>query len=87
MDFLSDLADPSAGVRDIENLARPVKKNGRTYRGFNLFSQQDLDVIITLFRGEGMIRGITNSMIRRILSYMTGPQVSRLLKRMHLHGL
>lgn len=87
LDFLSDLADPTAGVRVIENLARPVKKNGRTYRGFNLFSPQDLNAITTLFRGEGMIRGITNSMIRRILSHMTAPQVSRLLKRMHLHGL
>lgn len=33
LDFLSDLADPSAGMRDIQNLAKPVKKNGRTYRG------------------------------------------------------
>lgn len=87
LDFLSDLADPSAGVRDVENLARPVKKNGRTYRGFNLFSQADLDTIFTLLRGEGMISGITNSMIRRVLTQMSGPQVSRLLKRLYLHGL
>ena len=87
LDFLSDLADPSAGVRDIENLANPVKKNGRTYRGFNFFSQQDLEAIITLLRGEGIISGITNSMMRRILTHMTGSQVSRLLKRMRLHGL
>ncbi|TCL55591.1 hypothetical protein EDC14_105522 [Hydrogenispora ethanolica] len=87
LDFLSDLDDPSAGMRDVENLTRSVRKNGRTYRGFNLFNQLDLDAIITLLRGEGTIRGITNSMIRRILTHLTGTQVSRLLKRMHLHGL
>ena len=64
-----------------------LKKNGRTYRGFNLFSQADLDTIFTLLRGEGMISGITNSMIRRVLTQMSGPQVSRLLKRLYLHGL
>lgn len=46
-----------------------------------------MDAIITLLRGEGMISGITNSLIRRVLTHMTGSQVSRLLKRLHFHGL
>lgn len=87
LDFLSDLADPSAGVREVDNLARSIQKNGRSYRGFNLFSRVDRDAMIAFLRGEGMIHGITNSMIRRILSHLTSSQVSRLLKRMRLHGL
>ena len=86
LDFLSGLDDPSAGVRDTERLSGPVKKDGRTYRGFNLFNREDLDAILALVRGEGVISGITNRMMRRVLG-KTGPQVSRLLKRMRLHGL
>ena len=87
LEFLSDLDDPSAGMRDAEKLSNPVNKNGRTYRGFNLFSQEDFASILALMRGEGVISGITNRLLRRTLTGKTGPQISRLLKRLRLHGL
>jgi hypothetical protein len=87
LDFLSELADPSGGLRDVQKLAEPLKKDGRAYPGFNLFSRNDLDFILALVRGEGVISGITNKMIRRVLKDKTGAQVSRLLKRMRVHGL
>jgi len=85
--FLSDLADPTAGVAQAERLAEPVRHEERSYRGFNLFSPQDLELFITLARGEWQISGFRNSALRRVLSRRSGPQVSRLLKRLHLHGL
>jgi hypothetical protein len=85
--FLSDLTDPSAGVQQVERLAEPVREEARSYRGFNLFNSDDLDLFIALVRGEWQISGFRNSSLRRVLSNRPGPQVSRLLKRLHLHGL
>jgi hypothetical protein len=85
--FLSDLIDPSAAVRDVQKLAEPVRHNHRTYRGFNLFSELDLNAIRALCDGKHAISGITNRMIRRALPALSGSQVSRLLKRLRLHGV
>ena len=85
--FLSDLLDPSAGIDKLDKLTQPVVKNERTYKGFNLFDKNDLKLFVALARGEWNISGFQNSSLRRILSDKTGPQLSRLLKRLHLHGL
>ena len=85
--FLSDLTDPSAGVQQVERLAEPVRQEERSYRGFNLFSAADLALFLALARGEWQISGFRNTSLRRVLSDRSGPQVSRLLKRLHLHGL
>jgi hypothetical protein len=85
--FISDLPDPSAGIRELQRLAEPVRQNDRSYRGFNLFSSRDLDLLRALVRGEWQISGFRNANFRRVLPGSTGPQVSRMLKRLHLHGL
>jgi hypothetical protein len=85
--FLSDLADPTAGVHQVERLAAPVRHEDRTYRGFNLFSAEDLALFLALARGEWHISGFRNATLRRALPDRSGAQVSRLLKRLHLHGL
>jgi hypothetical protein len=87
LDFLSELDDPSAGLPRVEKIAETVRKDERTYRGFNLFSKADLDLFTALVRGEFLISGFRNSMLRPFLPGLTGAQVSRLLKRLHLHGL
>jgi hypothetical protein len=85
--FLSDLTDPSAGVRQAERLAEPVRQDDRSYRGFNLLSAADLALFVALTRGEGQISGFRNATVRRHLPGYSGAQVSRLLKRLHVHGL
>ena len=85
--FLCDLADPTAGVRQVEKLAEPVRKNNRTDRGFNLFSKQDLTALLALCEGQHAISGITNARLRRALPDKTSGQISALLKRLRLHGL
>lgn len=84
--FLSDLAGPTAGVRRVERLAAPVRQGTRAYRGFNLFSAEDLDLFLALTRGEWHSSGFRNASSRRALPGYSGPQVSRLLKRLHRHG-
>lgn len=85
--FLSDLSDPSAGVRKVEKLSQTVRQQERTYPGFNLFDHDDLDLFVALGRGEWHISGFKNAALRRILPNKSGPQISRLLKRLRLHGL
>jgi hypothetical protein len=85
--FLSDLADPTAGVKKVEQLSTPAQLGDRIYRGFNLFAPQDLNLFTTLLRGEVALGVLRNAWLRRHLAGCTGPQVSRMLKRLHVHGL
>ena len=87
LDFLSQLPDPTVGLKKVEQLSEPVVYNARTYRGFNLFDEDDLTLLRTLLRGEFALSGVRNAWLRRVLPARTGAQVSRLLKRLHLHGL
>ena len=84
---LSDLVDPTAGVKQVERLAAPTQQAGRSYRGFNLFAAEDLALLLALARGEWHISGFRNASLRRVLPAYTGAQLSRLLKRLHVHGL
>ena len=59
----------------------------RSYRGFNLFCAADLALFLALARGEWQISGFRNAGLRRVLTNRTSPHVSRLLKRLDVHGL
>ncbi len=71
----------------IEKIAETVRKDQRTYRGFNLFAKADHELFTTLVRGEFNISGFKNATVRPFLPTLSGAQVSRLLKRLRLHGL
>jgi hypothetical protein len=68
-------------------VAEPSRPDDRRYRGFNLFSAADLALFTALARGEWQISGFRNASLRRVLPHYSGPQLSRLLKRLHVHGL
>lgn len=87
LDFLSDLDDPSEGERNLTKLGDSRHKDGRSFRGFNLFQRSELDALIALLRGESCISGITNRMLRRILTGKTSAQISYFLKRCRVFGL
>ncbi len=87
LEFISELPDPSAGITRVEKIAETVRKDERTYRGFNFFSKDDLDLFLALVRGEFLISGVRNATLRRFLPNLSGAHVSRLLKRLRLHGL
>lgn len=87
LSFLSELIDPSAGVDRIEQLSEPVRSNERNYRGFNLFRKEDLKLFCALAQGQWHITGFQNATLRRRLPGLTGAQLSRILKRLHLLGI
>ncbi len=86
IEFLSQLDEPGSGLRQLEKISRPARRNGRSYRGFNLFHGDDLNLFVAIARGEHCISGFRNRDIQRRLE-RNGGQVSRLLKRLRLHGL
>ena len=87
LDFLATIDDPTAGMKNVKKLAEPVRRDGRTYRGFNLFSEPDLTLFVTILRGEFNVSGLTNRRLRSILCQYSASQLSRILKRLRMHGL
>lgn len=87
LDFLASLDDPRRGTHNLAKLSQTVRKNGRTFRGFNLFHAEDLSLFHALLRGEFYISGLTCRRLRAVLGDKTGPQMSRLLRRLRVHGL
>jgi len=86
IDFLAAIDDPSAGIKDLDEISRPVNDGNRTFRGFNLFHGDDLDLFLAIARGEFTISGCRNKNLRQLLK-RNGPQISRMLKRLKTHGL
>jgi hypothetical protein len=87
IDFLSSLEDPSDGERQVKKIGNSIKRDDRSYRGFNLFSKDDLESLVALMRGEGNISGITNRLLRRALPGKSSSQISYFIKRCRVFGL
>ncbi len=87
LEFVSAIEDPTAGIKNLEKISEPTSDGQRTYRGFNLFLGQDLKLFEGIVRGEFNIRGFQNRSLRAILSETSATQVSRMFKRLKMHGL
>ena len=83
---VKEILQQRVGIRAVEKVARPAREHGRCYPGFNLFHGDDLDLFLTLARGEFAISGLRNRHLQPALG-KTGSQISRRLKRLRLHGL
>jgi CBS domain-containing protein len=96
LDALAVVHDPTAAHEQIHALALPVRRQGRCYRGFNPACPDDIRLFAAVLRGEHLIGGFTNRDIRAHLlvqsrdsdeSRRHAARISRLLKRLHMHGL
>jgi len=87
LEFLSSLDDPRAGIDRLRKVSEPTREGERSYPGLNFFSATDQQLIETLARGEFNLRGFQNQSLRAHLGEKTSGQVSRLLKRLRLHGM
>jgi len=88
LEFLSELDDPSAGIKALNTISQPsTDASGRSHRGFNFFLPSDQKVFETILRGEFVISGWRNKDLRRVLPGTTPSQASYLLKRLRTHGL
>ena len=87
LEFISTFDDPSDGVKKLTKISDPVKKDDRSYKSFNFFSHDDQKLFEVLARGEFNIRGFQNKMIRKFIPDLSPASISRILKRLLLHGL
>lgn len=87
LEFISTFDMQEAGHKRLDNVTRSKQQNNRTYKGINFFSEQDLELLLIILRGEYNIAGFRNKDLRgRLPGYSTG-KVSRLLKRLHVFGI
>jgi hypothetical protein len=87
LEFLSAIEDPRPGRDKLDKLSRTVQQEGRSYPGFNLFDPDDDKLLQSIARGEFNSSARQNKSLRRYLPRKNSGQVSRLLKRLRVHGL
>jgi hypothetical protein len=87
LDFIAAIDDPTPGLRDLEKISRPAHDGQRSHKGFNLFHGDDLDLFQVILRGEFNISGFQASSVRRYLPNVPAARVSRMIKRLRVHGL
>jgi hypothetical protein len=86
--FISAMATPQVGVAKLHHLAETKTENLHRHKGFNLFSEEDTCLFRSLLQGEFFISGFTNKQLRtQYLSDKSASQVTRLLKRLRVHGV
>ena len=87
LEFISTFDDHSNGERNLVNTTKPTQENGRSYRGFNFFNPDDLRILEAIDRGEFNLQGLQNREIRRFIDNASPSAMSRIFKRLRLHGL
>jgi hypothetical protein len=87
LEFISEIETPEVGVKKLNRITETQKDKNHRYKGFNLLADEDTQLLRILARGEFMISGFTNSAIRKLMPEKNPGQMSRLLKRLRVHGL
>ena len=86
LSFISAIETPQLGVAMLTKLTHAVVENQHRYKGFNFLAEEDAGIMRLLLRGEFNISGFTCRDFRRFMPDKTDGQVSRLIKRLHVHG-
>jgi len=85
--FISAIETPAVDMTLLNRVsASPVEKEHHS-KGFNLLAAEDALILRTLVRGEFAITGLTRKTLRQLRVDKTTGQISRLLKRLRMHGL
>jgi hypothetical protein len=71
----------------LNRLTESRTENEHRYKGFNGLTEVDAALLRLLVRGEFAISGMTARAVQVLLPDKTSGQLSRLLKRLRVHGL
>ena len=86
LEFISAFDNKEVCRKRLEKVTSSKIDNNRSYKGFNFFSNEDLSVLTSIARGEFNINGLRNKNLQKLLGF-TGSKISRLTKRLKVHGL
>jgi DNA-binding MarR family transcriptional regulator len=86
LEFISAFNNREVGRKRLIKITSSKNDNNRNYKGFNFFNDQDLSVLMAILRGEFNINGFRNKALQKLLGY-NGSKISRLIKRLKVHGL
>jgi hypothetical protein len=87
LEFISTFPDPTDGMKKLNTVTQTVTSAERNYKGFNFFAEADQKLLTVIARGEFNISGFRNQSLQPFLSGQNPNQISRILKRLRLHGL
>lgn len=88
LDFIASFEDNSSGIKNLDTVSQKITDHDRSYRGFNFFEPVDAQILLALESGEFNINGFRNKSLRKKLSdSLSASAVSRILKRLLLHGI
>jgi len=85
--FISAIETPEAGVEQLHDLTETKQDHDHRYKGFNLLCEDDSSLFRLLLSGEFVISGFANGDLRAHLTDKNSGQITRLLKRLRIHGL
>lgn len=85
--FISAIDTPDAGLDNLHRLTETQHQNNRRYKGFKLLSEEDSSLLRLLLQGEFVINGFSNKTLRQHLPGKNSGQITRLFKRLRVHGL
>jgi hypothetical protein len=85
--FISAIDTPEAGASKLRQLTETIRDNHHCHKGFNLLSEQDSSLFRLLLSGEFVIHGFSNRDLRTRMADKKSGQITRLLKRLRVHGL
>ena len=86
LEFISAIDDDIVGKEKLKKVTEKVTEKDRNYRGFNFFDKDDESILQVIARGEFNIYGFRAKDIKRFVN-KSSSQVSRILMRLHSHGL
>jgi len=85
--FISAIDTPEGGHDKLQRLTETVEQKNRRYKGFNLLAEEDAFLFRLLLNGQFLIQGFSHGALRQHLSDKSSAQMSRLLKRLRVHGI
>jgi hypothetical protein len=85
--FISVFDDTCNGVKNLDKLTGYVKEKERTYKGFNIFNEEDERILLAVGDGKFNLKGVSNKLLRQQMPEKSPGQISRTLKRLRVHGL
>jgi uncharacterized protein YbcV (DUF1398 family) len=87
LEFISSIESRDAGRKNLNKISNSKREKDRNYKGFNFFNDADLSLFLSIVRGEFNIYGFQNKTLQQYLPYLKSGQISRLLKRLRVHGI